>query len=45
MNTSGCTFAELYHYRLSVGYWSLSDQLDYNISIQIYQSICTNITG
>jgi len=44
-NMTGCTFNDLYGYRLSLGYWSTDSQRRYNSSIQTFQFICADIAG
>ena len=43
--SSGCTFDDIYQYRLSLGSWNIRYQQIYNSTITTYQFMCSHIDG
>jgi len=43
--SSGCTFDDIYQYRLSLGYWDSRSEEHYNASDTTYQFTCSHIEG
>ena len=42
INTTGCTFEDIYQHRLSLGFWSNYNQLRYNSTSTTYLHVCTS---
>ena len=42
INTTGCTFQDIYQYRLSLGSWSYRYQRQYNLTNTTYSFVCSS---